>query len=95
MFPSTVWGHHPGCKIKHHRSATNPVAREYPRNYINIGIGNRRTDHPDPRTEASDLSGNGLPHDKLAAPDRTAGFLGEDSDEDFAIVFAAMGVNMT
>ena len=38
------------------------------------------------------FSGNGLPHDKLAAQIVQQASLGEDSDEDFAIVFAAMGV---
>ena len=38
------------------------------------------------------LSGNGLPHDQLAAQIVQQASLGDDSDEQFAIVFAAMGV---
>ena len=38
------------------------------------------------------FSGNGLPHDQLAAQIVQQASLGEDSDEEFAIVFAAMGV---
>ena len=38
------------------------------------------------------FSGNGLPHDKLAAQIVRQASLGGDSDENFAIVFAAMGV---
>ena len=59
----------------------NPVTREYPRNYINTGI-----------SAIDGLTGNGLPHDKLAAQIVRQASLGADSDENFAIVFAAMGV---
>ncbi len=38
------------------------------------------------------FSGNGLPHDQLAAQIVKQASLGENSDEEFAIVFAAMGV---
>ena len=38
------------------------------------------------------LSGNGLPHDQLAAQIVKQASLGDNSDEEFAIVFAAMGV---
>ena len=38
------------------------------------------------------FSGNGLPHDQLAAQIVKQASLGENSDEQFAIVFAAMGV---
>ena len=38
------------------------------------------------------FSGNGLPHDQLAAQIVEQASLGDDSDEEFAIVFAAMGV---
>ena len=37
-------------------------------------------------------NGNGLPHDQLAAQIVKQASLGDDSDEEFAIVFAAMGV---
>ena len=71
----------------------NPVKREYPRNYINTGIS--AIDGLTTLIRGQKLpifSGNGLPHDKLAAQIVQQASLGDDSDEDFAIVFAAMGV---
>ena len=71
----------------------NPVAREYPRNYINTGIS--AIDGLTTLIRGQKLpifSGNGLPHDKLAAQIVQQASLGEGSDEKFAIVFAAMGV---
>ena len=71
----------------------NPVSREYPRNYIRTGIS--AIDCLTTLIRGQKLpifSGNGLPHDQLAAQIVQQASLGEDSDEDFAIVFAAMGV---
>ena len=71
----------------------NPVKREYPRNYINTGIS--AIDGLTTLIRGQKLpifSGNGLPHDKLAAQIVQQASLGADSDEKFAIVFAAMGV---
>ncbi|MEG0687535.1 MAG: V-type ATP synthase subunit B [Hungatella sp.] len=71
----------------------NPVAREYPRNYIRTGIS--AIDGLTTLSRGQKLpifSGNGLPHDNLAAQIVQQASLGEDSDEEFAIVFAAMGV---
>ncbi|MFV0528247.1 MAG: V-type ATP synthase subunit B [Lachnospiraceae bacterium] len=71
----------------------NPVSREYPRNYINTGIS--AIDSLTTLIRGQKLpifSGNGLPHDKLAAQIVQQASLGADSDEKFAIVFAAMGV---
>lgn len=71
----------------------NPVAREYPRNYINTGIS--AIDGLTTLIRGQKLpifSGNGLPHDQLAAQIVNQASLGKNSDEDFAIVFAAMGV---
>ncbi len=71
----------------------NPVTREYPRNYIRTGIS--AIDGLTTLIRGQKLpifSGNGLPHDKLAAQIVKQASLGENSDEDFAIVFAAMGV---
>ena len=70
----------------------NPVTREYPRNYINTGIS--AIDGLTTLIRGQKLpifSGNGLPHDQLAAQIVQQASLG-DSDEKFAIVFAAMGV---
>ncbi len=71
----------------------NPVTREYPRNYIRTGIS--AIDGLTTLIRGQKLpifSGNGLPHDQLAAQIVQQASLGEDSDEQFAIVFAAMGV---
>ena len=70
----------------------NPVTRKYPRNYIHTGIS--AIDGLNTLIRGQKLpifSGNGLPHDQLAAQIVQQASLG-DSDEKFAIVFAAMGV---
>ncbi|MCD8054422.1 MAG: V-type ATP synthase subunit B [Lachnospiraceae bacterium] len=71
----------------------NPVTREYPRNFIQTGIS--AIDGLTTLIRGQKLpifSGNGLPHDQLAAQIVRQATLGGDSDEKFAIVFAAMGV---
>jgi len=71
----------------------NPVTREYPRNYIRTGISS--IDGLTTLIRGQKLpifSGNGLPHDQLAAQIVQQASLGEESDEEFAIVFAAMGL---
>ena len=71
----------------------NPVSRRYPRNYIRTGIS--AIDGLTTLIRGQKLpifSGNGLPHDQLAAQIVQQASLGEGSDEKFAIVFAAMGV---
>lgn len=71
----------------------NPVQREYPRNYIRTGIS--AIDGLTTLIRGQKLpifSGNGLPHDQLAAQIVKQASLGETSDEQFAVVFGAMGV---
>lgn len=71
----------------------NPVRREYPRNYIRTGIS--AIDGLTTLIRGQKLpifSGNGLPHDQLAAQIVKQASLGDSSDEKFAIVFGAMGV---
>ncbi len=71
----------------------NPCMREYPRNYIRTGIS--AIDGLTTLIRGQKLpifSGNGLPHDQLAAQIVEQASLGEDSGEEFAVVFAAMGV---
>ena len=69
----------------------NPVRREYPRNYIRTGIS--AIDGLTTLIRGLPIfSGNGLPHDQLAAQIVKQASLGDGSDEEFAIVFAAMGV---
>ena len=71
----------------------NPVRREYPRNYIRTGIS--AIDGLTTLIRGQKLpifSGNGLPHDQLAAQIVKQASLGDNSDEQFAVVFGAMGV---
>lgn len=71
----------------------NPCSREYPRNYIKTGIS--AIDCLTTLIRGQKLpifSGNGLPHDILAAQIVKQASLAEDSNEEFAVVFAAMGV---
>ena len=71
----------------------NPCRREYPRNYINTGIS--AIDGLTTLIRGQKLpifSGNGLPHDELAAQLVTQSSLGSGTDERFCVVFAAMGV---
>ena len=71
----------------------NPVSREYPRNYIRTVIS--AIDGLTTLIRGQKLpifSGNGLPHDQLAAQIVQQASLGDNSDEKFAIVFGAMGV---
>ena len=71
----------------------NPCTREYPRNYIRTGIS--AIDGLATLIRGQELpifSGNGLPHDQLAAQIVEQASLGEESEEAFGIVFAAMGV---
>ena len=71
----------------------NPCTREYPRNYIRTGIS--AIDGLTTLIRGQKLpifSGNGLPHDQLAAQIVEQASLGESSEEEFGIVFAAMGL---
>ena len=71
----------------------NPCMREYPRNFIQTGIS--AIDCLTTLIRGQKLpifSGNGLPHDELAAQIVKQAKLGAGSDEEFAIVFGAMGV---
>lgn len=70
----------------------NPMAREYPDEFIQTGIST--IDHMNSLVRGQKLpifSGSGLPHKELAAQiARQATVLNDD--ENFAVVFAAMGV---
>lgn len=71
----------------------NPVAREYPRNYIRTGIS--AIDGLTTLIRGQKLpifSGNGLPHDKIAAQIVKQASLGDDTEDELVVVFAAMGV---
>lgn len=71
----------------------NPVARQYPRNYIHTGISSIDALMTLIRGQKLPIfSGSGLSHNKLAVQIvKQANLTGEGSG-DFAIVFAAMGV---
>lgn len=78
-------------------SPINPVARTYPREFIQTGIS--AIDGMNTLIRGQKLpvfSGNGLPHDKLAAQIvRQATIVNPDgtpADDSFSIIFAAMGV---
>jgi V/A-type H+-transporting ATPase subunit B len=73
--------------------AINPVSRVYPRNFIQTGISSIDGLITLIRGQKLPIfSGNGLPHDQLAAQIVRQASLGAGNDEKFAIVFAAMGV---
>ena len=66
----------PDVKLNINGLPLNPVAREYPQLYQHRYFRNRRTDHPDPRTEASDLFRKWSSTRQTGRTDRTAGFSG-------------------
>lgn len=72
--------------------AINPVARDYPDEFIQTGVST--IDHLNTLVRGQKLpvfSSSGLPHNELAIQiARQANVL--DSDENFAVVFAAMGI---
>ncbi|AYV34450.1 V-type ATP synthase subunit B [Erysipelothrix rhusiopathiae] len=71
----------------------NPVSRIYPRNYINTGVS--AIDGLNTLIRGQKLpifSGSGLSHNELAAQIVRQAKLHGDKNENFAIVFAAMGV---
>lgn len=69
----------------------NPVSREYPMDYINTGISCIDVMSTLIRGQKLPIfSGNGMPHDALAAQIVKQANIG--NGENFAIVFAAMGV---
>lgn len=71
----------------------NPVARRYPRNFIQTGISSIDTLTTLIRGQKLPIfTGNGMPHNELAAQIvRQAKISGNDKEE-FAVVFAAMGI---
>lgn len=70
----------------------NPIIREYPRDFIQTGISSIDLMNTLVRGQKLPIfSGSGLPHNQLAAQIvRQANILGEE--EEFAVVFAAVGV---
>ena len=73
--------------------ALNPVARNYPRNYIHTGISSIDCLMTLIRGQKLPIfSGSGLSHNKLAVQIVKQARIAEENGQDFAIVFAAMGV---
>ncbi|MGM0216115.1 V-type ATP synthase subunit B [Enterococcus sp. AZ109] len=82
----------PEKKLDINGEVINPMARDYPDEFIQTGIS--AIDHLNTLVRGQKLpvfSGSGLPHKELAAQiARQAKVL--DSSEDFAVVFAAIGI---
>lgn len=73
--------------------ALNPVARSYPRNYIHTGISSIDCLMTLIRGQKLPIfSGSGLSHNKLAVQIVRQAKIAEEEGKDFAVVFAAMGV---
>ena len=71
----------------------NPVGRRYPRNYIETGISSIDGLATLVRGQKLPLfSGDGLPHNDLAAQIVKQARISGDDEGNFAIVFAAMGI---
>ncbi len=71
----------------------NPVSRTYPRNYIRTGISSIDALMTLIRGQKLPIfSGSGLSHNKLAVQIVRQSQIAEDSGQEFAVVFAAMGV---
>jgi V/A-type H+-transporting ATPase subunit B len=75
-----------------HGNPINPTAREFPRDFIQTGISTIDCMNTLVRGQKLPIfSGSGLPHNELAAQIvRQAKVLGKE--EEFAVVFAAMGI---
>lgn len=81
-----------GIKLDVNGSPINPVARRYPRNFIQTGISAIDTLTTLIRGQKLPIfSGNGLPHNKIAAQIVKQAKIAEGEGE-FAVVFAAMGI---
>ncbi len=71
----------------------NPVSRSYPRNYIHTGISSVDALMTLIRGQKLPIfSGSGLSHNKLAVQIVRQAEIAEESGQEFAVVFAAMGV---
>ncbi len=71
----------------------NPVSRTYPRNYIRTGISSIDCLATLIRGQKLPIfSGSGLSHDKLAVQIVRQAEIADKKGQDFAVVFAAMGV---
>ena len=79
-------------KVNVNGNPINPYARVYPRDFIQTGISSIDGMNTLIRGQKLPIfSGNGLPHNKLAAQIISQAKL-KGSDEDFVMVFAGMGI---
>jgi len=81
------------CKRTINGQPVNPAERVYPRNYIHTGFS--AIDGLATLIRGQKLpifSADGLPHDRLAAQIATQAAIAGEEAENFAVVFAAMGV---
>ena len=71
----------------------NPVARRYPRNFIQTGISSIDSLTTLIRGQKLPIfTGNGMPHNELAAQIVRQAKISGSGKEEFAVVFAAMGI---
>ena len=76
--------------------ALNPVARSYPRNYIHTGISSIDALMTLIRGQKLPIfSGSGLSHNKLAVQIVKQAKIADSEGKDFAVVFAAMFLNLS
>ena len=82
-----------GKKYNIHGRPMNPVARFYPRNFIQTGISTIDGLITLIRGQKLPIfSGDGLPHNELAAQIVSQAKITESEEDNFAVVFAAMGI---
>ncbi len=83
----------PEKKMNINGTPINPVSRVYPKNYINTGISTIDTLATLIRGQKLPIfSGSGMKHNELAVQIARQAKISSEEDENFAIVFAAMGV---
>lgn len=84
---------YPEVEIDVNGKPINPISRVYPRNFIQTGISSIDGLATLIRGQKLPIfSGNGIPHDNLAAQIVKQAKLADEAGSEFAIVFAAMGV---
>lgn len=83
----------PHKKMNINGTPINPIAREYPQNYINTGISSIDTLSTLIRGQKLPIfSSSGMKHNELAVQIARQAKLAEGEENNLAIVFAAMGV---
>ncbi len=81
------------CKMDVNGSSINPVSREYPRNYICTGISSIDALSTLIRGQKLPIfSGYGMKHNELAVQIVRQAKIAGDNNQQFGVVFAAMGV---